>query len=483
VTTEQGRAAVFVTEQTDRTDRTRPQTGLGGGERNQWWLVAAAGLAVFMASVDMSIVNVALPAVEADLEIPTSMTEWVLLAYLLPLAGLALPTGRWLDTVGRRPALAFSLSGFALASVAAGLAPGLAWLIAARLVQGAFGALLFSLVPALATTAVRPQARGRAMGLITTLGPLGLISGPVLGGLVVDGLGWPWIFFVNVPVSLVVLVIGLRLLDPGAPLHWPDRTWFAEALLLASAVAALLLSLSFTASDGPAWLALAALAVPLLGAWSRLPASAAVRRLLRTPGESGPHLALTLAATAIAVVFFITPYFLQGSLGESASAAGVTLLAFPAGMALTGPVGGFLGDWWGSRRTATVGTALFTVGLALLLPLDDSWGPDDLAWRLFVAGCGNGLFNAPNMALAMTNAPQSLLATTGASTSLARQMGFALGPALATLVWAASAYQPVGMRAGVILATALSAASVVVLAYGRAAAHEGPADQPRTSTV
>jgi MFS family permease len=157
---------------TDGLGRRESPTAQADGERNQWWLVVAAGLAVFMASVDMSIVNVARPAIERDFEIATSTTEWIVLAYLLPLAGLALPSGRWLDSVGQRPALVISLTGFALASVAAGLAPSLAWLIGARLVQGTFGALLFSLVPVLAATAVRPQARGRAMGLITTLGPL-----------------------------------------------------------------------------------------------------------------------------------------------------------------------------------------------------------------------------------------------------------------------------------------------------------------------
>ncbi|MGH8866397.1 MAG: MFS transporter [Actinomycetes bacterium] len=431
--------------------------------RNQWWLVVAAGLAVFMASVDMSIVNVALPAIERDFEIDTSMTEWIVLAYLLPLAGLALPSGRWLDSVGRRPALVFSLTGFALGSVAAGLAPSLAWLIGARLVQGTFGALLFSLVPALAMTAVRPQARGRAMGLVTTLGPLGLISGPALGGVLVDVLGWPWIFFVNVPVSVLVMAVGLHMLPPSAPLRAPDRTWVTEAVLLSAAVAALLLALSFTASDGPAWMMLALLAVPLLILWLRMPMSGAVRDLFRTPGEVGPHVALACAATAIGTVFFVTPYFMQRELGESVSAAGVTILVFPAGMALMGPVGGFLGDWWGPRRTAILGAALFTVGLALLLPMDPSWSLGDLAWRLCLAGCGNGLFNAPNVAMAMTHTPRALLATTGASTSLARTMGFALGPALATLVWSLSSYEPEGMRGAMTLATALSALSVVAL--------------------
>ncbi|QPP08871.1 MFS transporter [Streptomyces bathyalis] len=453
---------------TDGTDRGGPRpVGPAEDERDRWWLVVAAGLAVFMASVDMSIVNVALPAIERDFQNSTSTTEWTVLAYLLPLAGLALPSGRWLDSVGRRPALLFSLTGFALASTAAGLAPGMDWLIAARLAQGTFGALLFSLVPALATSAVRPQARGRAMGLITTLGPLGLICGPGLGGLVVDVLGWPWIFFVNIPVSVLVMAAGARMLPQGAPLTVPDRAWFAESLLLSAAVAALLLALSLTASDGPVWVLLALLALPLLFLWLRMPTSGAVRQLFRTPGEMGPHVALVSAATAIGTVFFITPYFMQRELGESVSAAGVTILAFPAGMALMGPVGGFLGDWWSRRRTAVLGAALFTVGMALLLPMDHSWGTADLSWRLFLAGCGNGLFNAPNMAIAMTRTPRPLLATTGASTSLARQMGFALGPALATLVWSASSYEPEGMRGAMTLATAVGALSVLALVRTR----------------
>jgi MFS family permease len=181
----------------------------------------------------------------------------------------------------------------------------------------------------------------------------------------------------------------------------------------------------------------------------------------------GPHLALVGAATAIGTVFFITPYFMQRELGVSVAAVGATILLFPLGMAVMGPVGGFLGDWWGSRRTAIMGTVLFTVGLALLLPMDGSWGVGDLAWRLFLAGCGNGLFNAPNMAMAMTNAPPPLLATTGSSTNLARTMGFALGPALATLVWSASSYGRAGMRGAVVLATALSALSVIALVRTR----------------
>jgi hypothetical protein len=154
------------------------------------------------------------------------------------------------------------------------------------------------------------------MGLITTLGPLGLISGPGLGGMVVDVWGRPWIFFVNVSVSVLVMTVGLRMLPPSAPLRVPDRTWFIESLLLSAAVAALLLALSFTASEGPVWMMLALFAVPLLFLWPRMPISGAVRELFRTPGEVGPHVALASAATAIGTVFFITPYFMQRELAE-----------------------------------------------------------------------------------------------------------------------------------------------------------------------
>lgn len=445
-------------------DRPGEVAGTDRRPRDRWVLIFAAGLAVFMASVDMSIVNVSLAAIEQDFGVPTSATTWVVLSYLFPLVGLALPSGRWLDSVGQRAALSFSVTGFAVASAASGLAPDIGWLLGARVLQGTFGALLFSLVPALATTAVRPEARGRAMGLITTMGPIGLVSGPALGGLLVDGLGWPWIFYVNVPVSVLVLLVGLWTLPPGRPLRVPDRSWIVESVLLSGAVAALLLALSLTADVGPAWLALALVCVPLLLVWRSLPVSFAVRELLGTRGVLAPHLALAAAATCIGAVFFISPFYLQRVLDTSVAVAGTTVLAFPAAMAIFGPLGGVLADWLGARRVALLGALLFTVGLLFLLPLGDTWTPLDLAWRLFLAGMGNGLFNAPNMTMAMTHAPQRLLATAGASTSLSRQLGFALGPALATVTWSAFGYELGGMQATVGVAAGVSALSVMVLA-------------------
>src|SRR5262250_2738990 len=124
--------------------------------RNHWLVVVAAGLAVFMATVDASIVNLALPAIGADFAASPGQTEWIVLGYLLPMTALILPAGRWLDSVGRRPAMMLAVGGFAAASAAAAASPALGALTAARVAQGAFGAMIAAQVPALVTQAVQP---------------------------------------------------------------------------------------------------------------------------------------------------------------------------------------------------------------------------------------------------------------------------------------------------------------------------------------
>ncbi|MGP4028693.1 MFS transporter [Actinomadura sp. 3N407] len=438
--------------------------GNDSGMRDRWWLVAATGLAVFIAQLDVTIVNVALPTIEHEFGTGTSLTEWVVLGYVLPLIALSLPSGRWLDRVGRRQALVFAVTGFAVAGVAAGLAPGIGWLLAARVVQGAFGAALFALVPVLTTIAVRPQMRGRAMAVVMTLGPLGGVAGPGLGGLIIESLGWPWIFYLNVPVSALVIVIARSQLRPGRRLRVPDRSWTAETGLLGAAAVAVMLALSLGAGGGPAWLLLAPLAVPFVLAWWRLPAGRPVRELIAVPGMRGPHLALLTEMTAIMTVQFLIPFhLLQG--GTSPSTTGMTMLALPIGIMVAGLAGGVLSDRWGAKRTAAGGLVVLSLSLASfeLLGFDAGWGPAELAVPLTLVGVGAGLFAGPNQTMAMGLSPHHLLATTGASTSLVRQLGVALGPALATVTWSMTDYRFEGMRLAIGMAFCMAVLSLAAL--------------------
>lgn len=435
-------------------------------DRDRWSLVVAAGLCVFMAQLDTTIVVVALPAIQDGLSVRTATAAWVVLGYLVPMIGLGLLAGRWLETVGHRGALTLGVVGFAGASALAGLAHAAGLLVAARVLQGAFAAPLLALAPVLAVRAVRADRQGRALGLVSTLAPLGGLAGPALGGLLVQSLGWPWIFFVNLPVAVLVLAIGRARLAPGDRLRPPTAGWLGEAALFGTAAVAVLLGMSLAVSVRPAWLVLALTAVPLLYAWRRTRGSLPVRRLLAVPAVARAHVTLMSSYTALLLMQFLLPYYLRGVGHLSAAVTGLTLLAYPVGVVPAGPVSGSLTDRYGPRPVALLGAAVLTAGLALLVPLGTGWGPPDVAWRLLVVGFGFGLFVTPTQATAMSSAPEGLLATASATTNLARQVGIAFGPALATAGWALAGYRPVGMRLALLVATALGVLTVVVRATG-----------------
>jgi MFS transporter, DHA2 family, multidrug resistance protein len=412
---------------------------------------------------DMNIVNVAMPLIGRSLVVDPSVTQWVRLGYLLPLIAAVLPSGRWLDQVGKRPALVVAAGCFAGAGVCAGLAPGIGTLIGARVVQGVFGALLYALTPTLATIAVRPQARARAMSVITTLGPIGAICGPTVGGALLDVFGWRAIFFTTVPVCLLAIAIGWATLPAGGGLKPPGRAWAVEAALLGGAVAAILLGLSFGGARGPAWFALAALAVPLLWIWRRRPESGAVRTILSGSAMRRLHVTVLAAATGFAAMHFLMPFFLERVLDAGAFTIGLTMLAIPVGMTLASPLGGILGDRLGAGRSSVAGVAVVTVGVALVVPVPPAWTPVDLAWRLGLVGLGLGLYGGPTQALTMSGAPGALISTTAGTVQLARTLGFALGPAMATAVWAGSEYTATGMRVALVAGVVAACAAVVAL--------------------
>ncbi|TDD66389.1 MFS transporter [Actinomadura darangshiensis] len=432
-------------------------------QRNQWWPVIGCGLVVFMATLDTSIVNVALPVIERDFGVPTSATEWVVLGYLLPLIALTLPAGRWLDRTGPRAALLLAMGGFTLASAAAGAAPALPYLVAARVVQGAFAAILFAVIPSITVRAVRPDLAGRAGALVMTLGPLGAVSGPPLGGLIVQAWGWPWIFYINVPAGAVVALIALTSLAPDA-LRPPGRAFAAETVLLGGAAAALLLALSLSASHGPAWLVLAPAAAPPLLLWWRTRSSGPVRALMRVRAAAAPVQAILLNAVLISVVEFLAPFYLQRTLHLSPVATATAILALPVALVAAGPLGGFLGDRWGTSRTAALGAAVATAGALLLVPASAAWQPADLSWRLAVIGAGTGLLAGPSFTMLMSSASDALQGTAGAAQSLARQLGFSLGPALATTTWSLTDYTLPGIRTAFALAALTGLTAVLVLA-------------------
>ncbi|MGW0882668.1 MFS transporter [Streptomyces sp. NPDC002671] len=432
-----------------------------GGE-DRWLLVAVAGLLSFVAMLDMNIVNVALADIADGLHVSAATAQWAVLGYQLPVVALLLPVGRWLDGVGMRSALLVATAGFGLCSALTAAAPWASWLIAARLAQGVFGAVLFVLMPVLALRSVRPELRGRAMSVPATLGPLGAVTGPAVGGLLLDHLGWRAVFLVKIPFCLLALVVAWRAMPGDGGLRLPDRRSAADVLLVGSGVAALLLALTL-ASGSPVWLVLALAAVPPLWWWLRGPGGRPVAGVLRAAGLVRAHTAVLVLAAGFAAMHYVVALHLQRDDGVSATTTGLTVLAFPLGMGLAGPVGGRLADRYGARPVAVIGAALTAAGLLLLVPLGADWSPVDVAWRLALAGIGMGLNGGPTQALVMGAAPADRTATVGSSVQLARSLGFTLGPALATAAWGLAGGDD-GVTAGLPLAAAAACIAVPLLA-------------------
>lgn len=241
-------------------------------------------------------------------------------------------------------------------------------------------------------------------------------------------------------------------------------------------MAVLLLALTLAAGR-PSWLVLAAAAVPMLWWWLRGPGGRPVAGLLRSVGLIRVHGAVLALAAGFAAMHYVVALHLQRDDGVSATTTGLTVLAFPLGMGLAGPLGGRIADRYGARPVAVAGAALTAAGLLLLVPLGDGWSPLDVAWRLALAGVGMGLNGGPTQALVMSAAPPDRAATAGSTVQFARSLGFALGPALATAAWGLSG-PGAGVRAGLALAATAACLAVPLLALtGR-----GPEPLPEKTT-
>jgi EmrB/QacA subfamily drug resistance transporter len=447
--------------------------------RTSWPAVIALGVAVFMAAIDLTIVAVALPAMGASFAVDPARAQWVILAYNLPMIALLLPAGRWVDGVNRRSAFVVAVVGFAGASALAGAAPTFELLLAARALQGGFGALTSALVLAIAAAVVHPSQRGRAMGVIATLGPLGSVAGPGLGGLLVAGPGWRWIFYLNLPVCALATLIARRSIPSQGRLSGLPASLAGDAVLTAAAALGLLLALDRSRDGGwarPAPLLLLLLAVLAVAGWSRLATATPVLQALRERALSGQLVALVLATTMVGAVYFLAPFLLQGVLGQSAAEAGAVLLAMPLAMAVASQLGGRVADRVGPRAAATVGGVLILAGGLLLVPLDPRWNGPEVTWRLALLGLGSGFFAGPNLSAIMTATPRSLIGTVSAVSALGRTLGFTLGPAIAVGLWAGRQLTPQAMRPAFLLVAVLPVlALVAVLATPRRGAPVPPA--------
>jgi EmrB/QacA subfamily drug resistance transporter len=411
-------------------------------DRQVWMVASVIVLGAIMSILDVTIVNVAINTLARDFHTELTTIQWVATGYTLALATVIPLTGWAADRFGTKRLYMTSIALFVSGSVLSGLAWSAESLIAFRVLQGFGGGMLMPAGMTILTRAAGVQRVGRVMAVIGVPMLLGPIFGPILGGWLVDDFSWRWIFFVNVPVGAVALVMAFRILprDVPQPAHKLDWTGVA---LLSPALAALIYGLAKSGEHGgfghpevlvPALLGLAGLVGFVLHA-VRIPDTALIDlRLFRDRTFSASMGTLLLMVIAVFGGMLLVPLYLQAVRGESALHTGLLLAPQGFGAMITMPIAGRLVDRTGSGRIVPVGlvvVALSFLGLTQLQADTSYWL---LGAILFVQGLGMGATMMPTFSGAMQTLRHAAIARASTTLNINQQVGASIGTAVMSVL-------------------------------------------------
>jgi EmrB/QacA subfamily drug resistance transporter len=412
--------------------------------RTRRWVLVLAAVASFMVALDTLVVSTALTTIRQDLGASIAQLEWTVNAYNLTFAVLLLPASALGDRLGRRRLFAAGLFAFSLASAVCALAPSVEALIAARAVQGAAAAFVMPLALALVGAAFPPERRGSAMGALQGLTGLAVASGPVIGGAVAQGIDWPWIFWVNVPVGLIAVPLVLARI--------PESRGAAERIDLPGVAlvtaGALGIVWGLVRGNGAGWgsaevvaslLAGAALVATFVAHERRAAAPLLPPALFRSRAFAAGNAASFLMIAGLFSTVFFLAQFLQTGLGYDALGAGLRLLPWTATLFFVAPLAGILVDRVGERPFLVAGLALQAAGLGwIALIAEPGLHYGRMIPALMIAGCGVSMaMPAAQNAVVGAVAPQDIGKAAGTN-SMLRELGGVFGIAVAVAVFASA---------------------------------------------
>lgn len=422
----------------------------GADHSRKWLVMLAVSMGVLLATIDGTIVNIALPTLVDELGTTFNTIQWVALGYLLTIATLTLGVGRLGDVIGKKGLYVAGYVGFTAASALCGFAPDVSWLIAFRVVQAVGAVLILSLGSAILVEAFPPTERGKALGWIGTAVSLGIISGPVIGGFLISAYSWRAIFFVNIPVGLIGTFVALRHV-PQTPPAEGQRFDFLGAALMSASLLSLSLALTLGQELGfasPSMIALFAVAavaaVAFIKVELRVESPMIELRLFRNPVLSVSVATGFLTFVCMSATFFLLPFFLDGMLGLDLRTVGLLLGAAPLMLGLVSPFAGSLSDRIGIRPLTVAGLSIMAASYLGFLTVDlDLTVPHYLAIVLPL-GIGAAVFQSPNNSAIMGSVPREYMGIGGGLLTITRLLGQITGIAVLGSVWAANVARSAG---------------------------------------
>ncbi|MET0769288.1 MAG: MFS transporter [Solirubrobacteraceae bacterium] len=405
-------------------------------DNRRWWTLAAMCFALFMVMLDNTVVNVALPSIQADFDASLSALEWTINAYTLTFAVLLVTGGRLGDLFGRRRIFLYGVVIFALSSATIALAPTDGWLVASRAVQGVGAALMMPGSLSILTNAFPPAERGKAIGTWAGVSALALAIGPLVGGYLTEEVSWRAIFLLNLPVAAGALVMTLFAAEESRDETAERKVDIPGIVALTVSLASLVLALVEGNSWG--WGSAGVIGLLVLSVAAGV-AFVAIERRARVPivdfaffkarSFVGANIVAFTVSFAMFAMFFFIALYMQNVLGYSPLQAGVRFLPSTLVVMVTGPIAGRLADRLGARPLMVGGLLITSVALFLQSRIDVGSGYGTL-WPGFVLmGLGLGLIMSPMSMAAMNSVDRSKAGVASGTLSMFRMVGGTFGVA------------------------------------------------------
>lgn len=433
----------------------------------KWFILLAVGMGVFLATIDGSIVNIALPTLVDELKTTFPVIQWVVLAYLLTVTTLMLGVGRLADMIGKKKLYTSGFIIFTISSVLCGLSPAVSWLIAFRVLQAMGAAMIMALGTAIITEAFPPNERGMALGISGSIVSIGIIIGPTVGGLILSAVSWRWIFLVNLPIGILGTLMVIRFVPatnpPGGQLfdYGGAITLFFSLLML---LLALTIGQQITFSD-PLILLLFFSGLLLMGLFLWIEAHARQPMidltLFRDRLFSINLITGFITFVAMAGTILLMPFFLENILGYAPRKVGLLMSVVPVAMFFVSPLSGLLSDRFGSRSITLIGLVILVFGFTMVSTLNAQTSEVEYLLKFLPIGLGMGVFQSPNNSAIMGSAPKERLGIVSGMLAVNRTLGQTAGIALLGAVWSWQVASEYGMTLPEGATTAPPAAQVV----------------------
>jgi EmrB/QacA subfamily drug resistance transporter len=409
---------------------------------SHWYAVATVCIGAFMAAIDASIINVALPNLEQQFHTGMNEIEWVSLSYLLSLAATILIFGRLADMFGRRWLYTIGFIIFSFSSLFCGLAPTLTILIVCRVFQGIGAAMLQANSVSIITFAAPKDDLGKAIGFQASAQGIGLSLGPVAGGILLSFVGWKWLFFINLPVGIIGTVLGIIFLPKDPVVDKRKKFDYVGVLLLIPSIITIIYILNMGLKLG--WgsnLMITCYVIAITSSYlffkyeSRQSEPLVDLSLFKHPPFTMGNITGIMSFIVMYAVLLLTPYYLDQVKHLQVLQAGIVITAVPIGMTISTPISGMMSDHRGPAIPSIIGLSMATAG-ALILSFINITGTYILTCvGLLLVGAGLGMFTPPNNSHVMGNAPKSALGVAGGILNMSRTLGMSLGITLGGLTY------------------------------------------------